>query len=123
MKRVLLVDDHGSFRQALAMFLEREKDLEVVGEAGSVAEGSAFAANGGEFDVAVVDLGLPDGDGVDLIRELRRSHPRASILVLSISLERDRLARALEAGADEVLGKETNLEKLVATVRRLAAAR
>lgn len=76
MTRVLLVDDHGSFRRALAMYLEREADLEVVGEAGSVAEGCGLAREGVRFDVAVVDLGLPDGDGVDLIRELRRHQPR-----------------------------------------------
>ncbi len=122
MKRVLLVEDHSSFRRALAIFLERETDLEVVGEAGSVAEGRRFARDGTGFDVAVVDLGLPDGDGVDLVRDLRRERPEASILVLTVSLEQDRLARAREAGADEILGKETNLEKLIATVKRLAGA-
>ena len=122
MKRVLLVEDHGSFRRALAMFLERKTDLEVVGEAGSVAEGLRLAREGAGFDVAVIDLGLPDGDGVVLIRELRRHQPDASILVLSVSLERDHLERAREAGANEVLGKEARLEKLVATVKRLAGA-
>ncbi|HSL00183.1 MAG TPA: response regulator transcription factor [Rubrobacteraceae bacterium] len=122
MKRVLLVEDHGSFRRALAMFLERKTDLKVVGEAGSVAEGLRLAREGARFDVAVIDLGLPDGDGVVLIRELRRHQPDASILVLSVSLERDHLARAREAGANEVLGKEARPEKLVATVKRLAGA-
>lgn len=122
MKRVLLVEDHGSFRRAFALFLERGADLKVVGEAGSVAEGLALARGDTRFDVAVVDLGLPDGDGVDLIRELRRSQPNASILVLTVSLTRDHLARARDAGADEVLGKETQLDKLVATVKFLAGA-
>lgn len=120
MKRVLLVEDHGSFRRALAIFLEREMDLEVVGEARSVVAGRGLARDGTEFDVAVVDLGLPDGDGMDLICDLRRARPRASILVLTVSLEQDRLARARKAGADEILGKETNLEKLAATVKCLA---
>lgn len=122
MKRVLLVEDHGSFRRAFALFLERDADLKVVGEAGSVAEGLALARGDTRFDVAVVDLGLPDGDGVDLIRELRRGQPDASILVLTVSLTRDHLARARDAGADEVLGKETQLDKLVATVKFLAGA-
>lgn len=122
MKSVLLVEDHGFFRRALAMFLEREAGLEVVGEAGTVAEGRDFAANGEGFDVALVDLHLPDGDGVDVIRELRRANPRACILVFTISDDRGHLARALEAGADEVVSKKTPLDELVAVIKQRAGA-
>lgn len=122
MKSVLLVEDHGFFRQALAMFLEREAGLEVVGEAGTVAEGRDFAANGKRFDIALVDLNLPDGDGVDVIRELRRTNPEACILVFTISDDAEHRARAIEAGANEVVGKDKGLDELVEAVRRVAAA-
>ena len=61
MIRVLLVEDHAAFREALAFLLGREPDLEVVAQAGSLAE--ARGALGGSLDVAVVDLGLPTGTG------------------------------------------------------------
>ncbi len=62
MIRVLLVEDHAAFREALAFLLNREPDLEVAAQAGSLAEARKALPQGG-FDVAVVDLGLPDGDG------------------------------------------------------------
>lgn len=120
MKSVLLVEDHGFFRRALAMFLENEVDLEVVGEAGTVAEGRGFAQNSEGFDVALVDLHLPDGDGVDVIRDLRQTNPDASILVFTISDDRGHLARAIEAGADEIVSKKTRLDELVAVIKRRA---
>ena len=64
--RILLVEDHASFRQALAFMFNREEQFSVVGQAGSLAEAREAAS---EADVAVVDLGLPDGDGIDLVEE------------------------------------------------------
>ena len=75
--RVLLVEDHLSFRQSLTFLLGREPDLAVVGEAGSVAGARRALADLADVDVALVDLALPDGDGADLIRELRGADPRA----------------------------------------------
>ena len=72
MKRVLLVEDHAAFHEALTTLLNMEPDLEVVGRADSLAEGRAAAALE-EVDVAVVDVFLPDGNGVELVRELRRA--------------------------------------------------
>ena len=120
MKSVLLVEDHGFFRRALAMFLEREADLEVVGEAGTVSEGLDFATSNKGVDVALVDLHLPDGDGVEVIRKLRQANPGCSILVLTISDDRDHLARAIEGGANEVIGKDSRLDELAAAIKRVA---
>ena len=115
MKRILLTEDHAAFRKALAFMLDREPGFEVTAQAGSVAEVSDF---GGEvFDVAVIDLMLPDGDGTEVIRGRRQTNPRARIL--SLSADRDP-ERALEAGADEVLGKDASLTSIVAAVKRLA---
>lgn len=72
--RVLLVEDHTSFRQALALMLGREPDLTIVGQAGTVAEARSLLTG---VDMAVFDLDLPDGNGADLIRELHIASPRA----------------------------------------------
>lgn len=114
MKRVFLAEDHAAFRKALAFMLEREPGYRVTAQAGTVAD--ARAADDG-FDVAVVDLLLPDGDGTEVIRDLRGANPDARILSLSVARNPD---RALEAGADEVLGKDVSLTSVVKVVKRLA---
>jgi DNA-binding NarL/FixJ family response regulator len=70
-------------------------------------------------DVAVLDLGLPDGRGGDLIADLRDVNPRAQALVLSASLDPDEIARAIDSGAAAVLDKTADLDELVDAVRRL----
>lgn len=113
------MEDHASFRQALAFMLEREPGFEVVGQAGSLAEARELAGEV-DADVSVVDLGLPDGDGLDLIGDLS-SERGITTLVLSASLEPGRLARAVEAGASGVLHKTTSIKEIVDAVRRLKA--
>lgn len=115
MKRIFLAEDHAAFRKALAFMLEREPHYRVTAQAGSVAEARASDAAG--CDVAVIDLLLPDGDGTEVIRELRATNPETRILSLSVSRDP---GRALDAGADEVLGKDVSLSSVVDTVRRLA---
>ena len=116
--RVLLVEDHTSFRQALALMLDREPDLEIVGQAGTVAEARALLAG---VDVAVFDLDLPDGNGAELIRDLFVASPRAQVLVLTASAGRRDLARAVAAGAGGVLHKSAPIAEIVASLRRLWA--
>jgi two-component system nitrate/nitrite response regulator NarL len=117
--RIYLVEDHASFRQALAFMFEREGEFVVAGQAGSLAEAHAFLRKSPKsFDVAVVDLALPDGDGFGLIAELS-SRPDVMTLVLSASLEPSRFARAVEAGASGVLHKSAPIGEIVDAVRRL----
>ena len=118
MIQVLLVEDHASFRQALAFMLQREPDLAVVGQAGTLAEARRQL---GQVDVAVVDLDLPDGDGLALVPALRTASPRATVLVLTASANPRDLARVVEAGAAGTLHKSVGLQEIVAGVRRLAA--
>jgi PAS domain S-box-containing protein len=117
--RILLVEDHAPVREAIAGMFGPEADLDVVGQAGSVAEARGMLR---DVDVAVVDLGLPDGYGGDLIRELRAVSPHAQALVLSASLDPAEIARALESGAAVTLDKTADLDQLVDTVRRLHRA-
>lgn len=116
MIRLLLVDDHVAFRQPLAFMLERESDLTVAGQAGSIAETHELLV---EFDVAIVDLTLPDGSGVELIRELRDARPRCAVLVLTASEDYADRARAIDAGALGLLHKSTSLPDIIDAVRRV----
>lgn len=119
--RILLVEDHASFRQALAFMFEREDEFSVVGQAGTLAEAREFLNGSDATDVAVCDLALPDGDGFDLIEELAAKGSKITTLVLSASLEPARFARAVEAGASGVLHKAAAIGDIVDAVRRLKA--
>ena len=102
--RVMLVEDKTEFRQLMEILLSRQPDLEVVAQAGSLTE-TRELANSVSFDVAVLDLGLPDGDGGDLISELRAANPGAAVLILSASLDPTNIEKATQAGADVILDK------------------
>ncbi len=119
--KILLVEDHASFRQALAYLLESEPGFEVVAQAGSVAEAREAIKGSEKIDVAVVDLRLPDGDGVELLREVSAESQNVATLVLSASLDPAEFARAVEAGAAGVLHKAADIDELVNAVRRLRA--
>jgi two-component system nitrate/nitrite response regulator NarL len=116
--RVMLVEDHISFRQALAFLLGREPDLEVVAQAGSLAQARQMLDR--RLDVAVLDLGLPDGDGRDLIDELCQTNTGISIVVLSATIAPGHFDEVLKAGADAVLHKVASPTTIVEEVRRLA---
>ena len=120
----MLVEDHAAFRGALAFLLDNEPDMEVAAEAGSLAEARDALWGGpleGNLDVAVLDIGLPDGDGRDLIGELLLRDADVSVLVLSASVEAAGLEEALRAGADAVLEKVEAPLAIAHEVRRLAA--
>jgi DNA-binding NarL/FixJ family response regulator len=116
--RVLLVEDHAAVREAIAAAFRREPDFEVVGEAGTLAEACRMLD---EVDVALVDLGLPDGDGSDLIAVLREANPNAHAIVLSAGLDRSVVARAVERGAAGALSKANRLPDVIEAVRRVRA--
>ena len=116
--RVMHVEDHADFRDLIKILLNSQSDIELVAQAGSLVEARAQAACS-EFDVAVVDLGLPDGNGLDLIPELRRANPDVGVLVLSANLDPAGPERNPEAGADEILDKLAPVEAVLDSVRKL----
>ena len=118
MIRILLVDDHTAFREPFAFMLNREPDLEVVGQVGTLEEARQFQ---GMVDIAMVDLGLPDGDGVRFVRELRTRNPRISVLVLTGSHEHLGKARSIQAGAAGVLHKSASIADIISAIRRVNA--
>jgi DNA-binding NarL/FixJ family response regulator len=117
--RILLVDDHTSIREALASTFQSQEGFAVVGQAGSLAEARRMLEEVEGVDVAVLDLGLPDGYGADLIGEIREANSQSQALVLSASLDRSDIARAVERGAAGVLHKTAHLDDVVEAVERL----
>ncbi len=101
--RVMLVEDHVAFRQSLATLLMREPDLEVVAQVGSLAQAREMLDR--RLDVAVLDLALTDGDGKELIGELRRTNAGISVMVLTATIGPRHLDEILTTGADAVLHK------------------
>ena len=118
MIRVLLVDDHAAFRQPLAFMLEREPDITVVGQAGTLAEARGLLHG---VDVALIDLALPDGNGIQLIKELHGASPHSQALVLTGRADPVEYAQAVEAGAAGMLQKAVGISDIIDAVRRLQA--
>jgi DNA-binding NarL/FixJ family response regulator len=116
--RVMLVEDHPDFRRLMEGLLGGQADIKLMAQAGSLAEARKHAA-AVKFDVVVLDLSLPDGNGVDLIADLRRENPDVAVLILSATLDPASVDRAAEAGADEIMDKLEPLDKVLDTVRRL----
>ncbi len=120
MQRLLLVEDHASFRQTLALVFDQQPDFEVVAQAGTLGE-ARRVLRGHEVDLGIIDLGLPDGEGAELIEELHEANPDFAALVLTASLDRAEHARAIEAGAAGVVHKAADVDEILETTRRLAA--
>jgi DNA-binding NarL/FixJ family response regulator len=118
---VLLVDDHDVFRETLAFLLARQPDIAIGAEAGSVAEAREHLHGEAAFDVAVIDLDLPDGSGAEVLEELHDRDPSALGLVLTSYTETRQLARAIEAGAAAVLHKSAGADEVLDAIRRLHA--
>ena len=114
----MFVEYHSAFRQSAAVMMDREPDLEVVSQAGSVAEGRQKMAEGG-IDAAIVDIPLPDDGAAELVRDLHEANPSIPVLVLTHLEDEGLYERFLEAGAREVLPKTIHLEEIFQAVRRL----
>lgn len=120
MIRVILVDDHPVVREGLRGMLAAEDDIEVVGEAGSGTEAVTLAGVR-EFDVILMDLRMPDGDGVSATERIITARPSARVVVLTTYETDADILRAVEAGAAGYLLKDTARADLADAVR--AAAR
>ncbi|HEY5438386.1 MAG TPA: response regulator transcription factor [Acidimicrobiales bacterium] len=118
MIRLLLVDDHEIVRRGLRELLEAEEDLEVVAQAGTVEEGAELDIS--NVDVAVLDVRLPDGSGVDLCRQLRAKRPELGCLMLTSFADNEALNASVLAGARGYVLKNVRGGDLVSSIRRVA---
>jgi DNA-binding NarL/FixJ family response regulator len=116
--RVLVVEDEPRIRAAIVAQFEHDPGFEVAGQAGSLAEARGMLERA---DVAILDVCLPDGLGIDLIPELRGVNPQVQVLVLTASRDPAVLTRAIEDGAAAVLDKLTHTGQVVESVRRVLA--
>jgi DNA-binding NarL/FixJ family response regulator len=117
--RVFLLDDHDVVRRGLRDLLEAEDDIEVVGEADS-AEQAVRRISALRPDVAILDVRLPDGDGVEVCREVRSHNPDVTCLMLTSFSDDEALFDAVMAGAAGYLLKQVRENDLVAAVRTVA---
>lgn len=120
MIRVMLVEDHTSFRQALEAVIALEEDLQVVAQTDRGEEAAELAATN-EPDVAVVDLDLPGGGGIDAILGIRERCPDVRVVVFTGLTEDAELGRAVEAGASAVAHKSLDIVVFLGMVRSVAA--
>jgi DNA-binding NarL/FixJ family response regulator len=118
--RIFLLDDHEVVRRGLRELLEAEIDLEVVGEAGT-AEEALSRIPPTKPDVAVLDVRLPDGDGVEVCREIRSRHPEVNCLMLTSFADDEALFSSIMAGAAGYVLKQVKGTDLIDAIRRVGA--
>ncbi|WP_369824074.1 response regulator transcription factor [Frondihabitans sp. PAMC 28766] len=122
MTRVFLVDDHEIVRRGVADLIDSQTDLEVVGEASTVAQGLA-RIGATQPDVAVLDVHLPDGSGIDLCRDIRSAHPTINCLMLTAFNDDDATLAAVLAGAAGFVIKDIRGQNLLESIRQVASGR
>lgn len=120
--RILLADDHPSLRAGLASILASQPDFTVVAEAGTGREVLAKLTDH-PADVIIVDLRMPDGDGIQTIKALIKRDPAARVMVLTTYDNEEDIFAALEAGARGYLLKDTTKEEIITAVREIHAGR
>jgi DNA-binding NarL/FixJ family response regulator len=115
-KRILVVDDHPIVRQGLAHMVNREADLVVCGEAED-ATGAILVVASARPDILIVDISLNGPDGLDLLKNIRATHPTLPVLILSMHDELIYAERALRAGANGYIMKQEATEKVLVAIR------
>jgi two-component system response regulator DevR len=122
MIRVFIVDDHELVRRGITALLNAEADFEVVGEAATAAQARA-RIRATRPDVAVLDVRLPDGSGIDVCRDVRSEHPDTKCLILTGYDDDEAIYAAVLAGAAGYVIKDVQGGRLVDAVRKVAAGR
>ena len=118
---VMLVDDHELIRHGLARAFERDEQMSVVGQAGTVNDALAVFRDV-RPDVVVTDLQLPDGTGLDIVRAIRAEHDSVGIVVLTMHAGDDHIFAAMGAGASAFVGKDSGSDEVVSAAKHAAVA-
>jgi DNA-binding NarL/FixJ family response regulator len=117
-KKVLIVDDHPMMRQGLAQLIDNEEDLKVVAEADTGGQGLDIVVEQ-KLDLAVLDISLPDRNGLELIKDIRSVKPELPVLVVSMHDEALYAERVLRAGARGYIMKQEGGKKLLQAIRQV----
>lgn len=120
--RVLIADDHAIVRQGLRQILSDTPDLTVAGEAENGVQAVQMVRNG-EWDVVLMDVSMPDRNGIDALKLIKKEFPRLPVLILSMYPEEQYAIRALKAGASGYLTKQSAPELLVTAIRQVASGK
>lgn len=118
MIKVLIADDHPVVRMGLKFILENEADISVYNEARNAREAIELCRNA-EYDVILLDISLPDRNGLDVLGQLKLEHPDMNVLIISIYPESLYAVRVLKAGAAGYMTKDSAPEELVRAVRKV----
>jgi DNA-binding NarL/FixJ family response regulator len=116
MLNILIVDDHAVVRSGVRQFLAGADDCRIAGEAANGAEALAQIA-ATSWDLVLLDIGLPDAHGIDLLRQIKREKPALPVLIFSMFAEDDYAMTALEAGAAGFLPKDSEPAQILAAIR------
>ena len=119
---VLIADDHAIVRQGLKQILSETEDLVVTGEADDGAEALQLARQQ-TWDVFLLDVSMPNRNGIDTLKQLKKEFPRLPVLILSMHPEEQYAVRALKAGASGYLTKQSAPEQLVTAIRQVASGK
>lgn len=119
---VLIADDHAIVRQGLKQILSETDDLVVTGEADDGAEALQLARQQ-LWDVFLLDVSMPNRNGIDTLKQLKKEFPRLPVLILSMHPEEQYAVRALKAGAAGYLTKQSAPEQLVTAIRQVAGGK
>ena len=122
MIRILIADDHAIVRAGLRQFIADEIDMEVAGEAASGVE-TVDLVRKSEFDVVLLDISMPEGNGVDTLKQLKQVRPELPVLILSTFGEDRYAVNLLRAGASGYLSKESAASQLVGAIRTVLQGR
>jgi DNA-binding NarL/FixJ family response regulator len=117
--RVLVCDDHLIVRQGIRMLLADAPDISVAAEAASGPEALSAVRTGG-IDVVLLDIAMPQRDGLDILRQLKSEAPKLPVLMLSTYPDRQYAVRSLKLGAQGYLNKSLDAEQMVEAIRRVA---
>ncbi len=122
MIRILLIDDHTMFRQGLRRLIEHESDMKVASEASNGVEGLDYLRTH-DVDLVLLDISLPGRNGLEVLKEVKREPDAPKVLMLSMHPEERFGVRAVKAGADGYLTKESAADELVEAIRRVTRGR
>lgn len=120
MKRILIVDDHVVVRCGLRQFLANTDDLEIAGEAASGMEALALV-NQGHWDLVLLDMSLPDLNGMEVLKRIKRARPELPVLIFSMFSEGEFALPAIDAGAAGYLNKDSPPQQMLSAIRTVIA--
>lgn len=120
--RILIADDHAIVRHGLRQILSELEDMVVTGEAKNGLQALQLVRQG-EWDVVLLDVSMPDRNGIDTLKQLKKEYPKLPVLMLSMHPEEHYAIRALKAGASGYLTKQSAPEQLVTAIRQVASGK